>query len=254
MTATIAAIYRHPVKGLSPESLSEAQLEANLGLANDRRYALARASTRFDPQNPKWMPKGKFWMLRRDEKLATLETEFDDRSSILTVLRDGKQVARGDLSSPVGRAIIEDFFAAYLKAEARNKPKLVEMPVGRMFSDHKTPVLSIINKASLVDLERIAKSAIDPRRFRGNLLIEGLNPWQEFTWVGRTVTVGGAELEVTETIDRCAAINVNPDSGVRDMNLVKSLQAGFGHVNMGVYARVASAATIRVGDEVKPAN
>ena len=254
MTATIAAIYRHPVKGLSPESLKEAQLKAGLGLANDRRYALARASTRFDPQNPQWLPKGKFWMLRRDEKLATLKTEFDDRSSILTVLRDGKQVARGDLSSPVGRAIIEDFFAAYLKAEARNKPKLVEMPAGRMFSDHKNPVLSIINKASLVDLQRITKADIDPRRFRGNLLIEGLNPWDEFTWVGRTVKVGGAELEVTAIIDRCAAINVNPDSGVRDMNLVKALHTGFDHVNMGVYARVASAATIRIGDEVKAGN
>ncbi len=254
MTATIAAIYRHPLKGLSPESLSDAQLEAGLGLANDRRYALARASTSFDPQNPEWLPKDKFWMLRRDEKLATLETAFDDRSSVLSVLRDTKQVARGDLSSPVGRAMIEDFFAAYLKAEARDKPKLVEMPVGRMFSDHKNPVLSIINKASLVDLERITKSAIDPRRFRGNLLIEGLGPWEEFTWVGRTVTAGGSELEITEIINRCAAINVNPDSGVRDINLLKALYTGFGHVNMGVYARVVSAATIRVGDEVKAAN
>ena len=130
MTATIAAIYRHPVKGLSPESLENAQLEAGLGLTNDRRYALARASTSFDPQNPEWMPKDKFWMLRRDEKLATIETEFDDRTCALTVLRDGKQVARGDLSTPVGRAIIEDFFAAYLKAGAREKPKLVEVPAG----------------------------------------------------------------------------------------------------------------------------
>ena len=251
MTATIAAIYRHPVKGLSPESLKEAQLKAGMGLANDRRYALARASTIFDPQNPQWMPKDKFWMLRRDEKLATLETGFDDRSCALTVLRDGKQVARGDLSTPVGKAMIEDFFAAYLKAEARDKPKLVEMPTGRMFSDHKNPVLSIINKASLVDLQRITKEDIDPRRFRGNLLIEGLDPWEEFTWLGRTIKVGGAELEVTAIIDRCAAINVNPDSGVRDMNLVKALRTGFGHVNMGVYARVASAALIRVGDEVK---
>ncbi len=254
MTATIAAIYRHPVKGLSPESLKEAQLQADLGLANDRRYALARASTSFDPRDPKWMPKDKFWMLRRDEKLATLETKFDDRTRALTVLRDGKQVARGDLSSPVGRAMIEDFFAAYLKAEARDKPKLVEMPTGRMFSDHRNPVLSIINKASLMDLQRITKTDIDPRRFRGNLLIEGGAPWEESTWVGRTIKVGGTELEVTSIIDRCAAINVNPDSGIRDINLVKALQTGFGHVNMGVYARVASAATIRIGDEVKVGN
>jgi len=250
MTATVTHIYRHPLKGLSPESLDQVQLDVNRGLANDRRFALARASTRFDPGNPDWQPKTAFLMLMRDEKLAALGTRFDDAGAVLTVKRGGKQVVRGDLSTPVGRAMVEDFFAAYMKLGARDKPRVVEMPEGRQFSDHKDPVLSIINASSVKDLERVTKTEIDPRRFRGNLLITDLSPWEEFSWIGRKLRIGEATLEVTARIDRCAAINVDPETGVRDCNLVKALQAGFGHIDMGVYARITAGGQVKPGDHL----
>ncbi len=250
MTMIAAHIHRYPVKGLSAEELDSVELTPGRGVPFDRRFALARASTRIDPDNPEWLPKTSFLMLMRNARLATLTTRFDEAAGTLSVLRDGKKLAGGNITTPVGRALIEDFFSAYMQAEAGGKPRLVESPGEHMFSDHKNAVLSLINLASVRDLERVAGQEIDPVRFRGNVQIEGAEPWAEFGWLGREITIGGARLRVTQRIDRCAAINVDPATGERDMNLVKALKSGFGNIDMGVYARVIEGGTIRPGDEI----
>ena len=70
MTATVIAIYRYPVKGLSAERMDRVSLIPGECLPHDRRFAVALGSTRFDPQHPEWLPKIRFVMLMRDEKLA----------------------------------------------------------------------------------------------------------------------------------------------------------------------------------------
>ena len=86
--AQIAGIYRYPVKGLTPEPLSRAELQPGQTLLADRRYAIENGASGFDPAEPKWLPKPNFLMLMRDEWLASLETHFDDASHVLTIHRD----------------------------------------------------------------------------------------------------------------------------------------------------------------------
>jgi uncharacterized protein YcbX len=57
MPVCVAAIYRYPVKGLSPEPLEHAKLVPLNCLPHDRRFALARAATRIDSQRPEWLHK-----------------------------------------------------------------------------------------------------------------------------------------------------------------------------------------------------
>ncbi len=251
MPITIAHIRRYPVKGLSAEALASVVLEAGGGVAEDRRFALAHTPVHFDRDSPRWLPKTSFLMLMRNERLAALETRFDEATGVLTVFRDGKEVARGRITEPVGRAVIEDFFAAYMKGEARGKPRLLEAPPGHMFSDHAARLISLINLASVRDLERVVGAPVDPVRFRANLYFEGLDPWAEFAWVDTDIAVGAARLRITARIDRCAATNVDPASGARDMNIPKALQRGFGHPNMGVYATVIAGGPVSVGDEIR---
>jgi hypothetical protein len=59
---------------------------------------------------------------------------------------------------------------------------------------------------------------LDPRRFRGNLWLDGLAPWEEFDLVGKRLRIGAAELDVVEPIGRCRATEANPDTGRRDAN------------------------------------
>ncbi|HJN23430.1 MAG TPA: MOSC domain-containing protein [Rhodospirillales bacterium] len=251
MAITVERIFRYPVKGLSAEPLPSVHLLVGQGVEHDRRFAIALPSTRFDADRPKWLPKTAFLMLMRNERLAKMETRFNAAKGRLAIFRDGKQVATGLITTPVGRAVIEDFFAAYMRKESHGKPRLIEAPPEYMFTDHRERVISLINLASVKDLERIAGSYVDPLRFRGNLYLQGSEPWAEFGWLDKEITIGRARVKVTARIDRCAAVNVNPASGERDMNLLKDLQKGLGHVDMGIYAKITVAGTISAGDVLK---
>jgi len=249
MSINLASIYRYPVKGLTPEPLESVTLSPGEGLPQDRRFAMAHGSTRIDPAAPAWLPKSNFLMLARNERLARLKTRFDDATGILTIQRDGKTVASANILETAGRTVIEQFFAAYMVDETRGAPKLVEAP-GHMFSDTPAKVASIIGLASIRDLERVVRAPVDPRRFRANFYIEGGRPWEEFEWVGREIRIGATRLKVTKKIDRCAATNVDPDSGRRDLNIPLSLQRGFQHIECGIYAEVIEGGSVAPGDAV----
>ncbi|MEK9723212.1 MAG: MOSC domain-containing protein [Rhodospirillaceae bacterium] len=250
MTITVQSLYRHPVKGLTPERLDAADLVPSAAIPNDRRFALALGSTPTETAATEWLSKNHFLMLQKNERLAQLETAFDDATNTLSISRGGRQVARGKLTEKIGRDTVEDFFMAFMKDECRGRPKLVEAAGGHVLSDHNSPVISILNLASVKDIERVTRTPVDPLRFRANVWLEGTAPWHEFEWIGKTVAIGGVELTITERIDRCAAINVNPATAERDQNIVKALQMGFSHIDVGVFARVETAGTVRVGDTV----
>lgn len=252
MTIAVTQICRYPVKGLSAERLESVALAVNKGLPGDRRFAIAHGSSALEPELAEWVPKTSFLMLARNERLAALETAFNEADGVLTIRRGGKPVARGKLTDRIGRTLIEEFFAAYLGAEVRAKPKLVQAAPERSISDHREYVVALINLASLRDLGRVIGGAVDPIRFRANIYIDGGSPWQEFDWLEQEIAIGGARLKVTARIDRCAATNVNPATAARDLNIPQALQRGFGHVDCGVYARVVAAGTVAVGDAVAP--
>ena len=252
MTVTTAKICRYPLKGLSAEVLDSVSLSPGRGIPLDRRFALALGSTPIEGPTIPWMPKTGFLTLLAHEKLARLNTRFDDATGILVIERGGKPVAKGDITTPVGRAMIEEFFAAYMGEAASGRPKLVEAEAEAMLSDHPTIVVSLINLGSVKDLERVTGAAIDPIRFRANVYLDGLEPWAEFDWVGKDIRLGAAGMSVTQRIDRCGATNVDPETGERDLNLPKDLQRGFGHTDMGIYAAVTAAGNLAPGDRLIP--
>ncbi|MDE1148712.1 MAG: MOSC domain-containing protein [Azospirillaceae bacterium] len=250
MNATVSILHYYPVKGLSAQGLETVVLTPGQGLPHDRRFAITHGASTFDPLAPTWRPKSNFLALVRDERLATLDARYDPDSCALMLLRGAKPVSRGRIDTPTGRLLIEQFLAAYMKDAAVPPPyKLIEAP-GHMFSDIEEKAVSLINLASAKDLERVVQAPVDPRRFRGNLLLADLPPWAEAQWVGKHLRVGETRLEVFKNIRRCAATEVNPVTGERDMAVVKSLMNGYGHVNCGVYARVIEGGTVKPGDTV----
>ena len=251
MAITIASIHRYPLKGLPGERLESTTLEPGEGLPHDRRFAMAHGSTRFDPKDPQWLPKTNFLMLMKDEKLAQLRARFEPEAGRLIIERGGKQVVCGTVTEPLGRTLINQFFASFMAGATRGAPKLVEAS-GHRFFDIPEKTVSIINLASVRDLERVARQTIDPLRFRANIYVEGLEPWREFNWVERKITLGQSDLEVVSRIDRCAATHVNPATAERDLNVIRLLKGGFGHVDMGIYAKVTSSGAVAAGDELLP--
>jgi uncharacterized protein YcbX len=111
-------------------------------------------------------------------------------------------------------------------------------------------VVSIINLASLQTIEDLVGQPIHPLRFRANLYVRGWPAWHEFDLLGRTLAIGEARLKVVKRITRCAAINVDPDTAARDLNILHALKRRFGHADCGVYAEVIAGGAIATGDTV----
>jgi uncharacterized protein YcbX len=248
--AKIQAIYRYPVKGLSPEPLPRAWLAAGETLAGDRAYAIENGPSRFDPALPRYQPKTHYLMLMRNERLATLKTRFDAPSRTLVIARAGHEAVRGDLGTAQGRAAIEAFFAQFCPDELRAAPRVLHAP-GFSFSDVARKVVSIINLASVAALAQQMGAAIDPLRFRANVYLDGWPALSELDLVGQEIAIGGsARLKIVKRIVRCAATNVDPDTGARDLAIPDALQRAYGHADCGIYGEVATPGEIAVGDRV----
>jgi uncharacterized protein YcbX len=247
--AEITGLYRYPVKGLTPEALEQVALRTGETLPSDRRYAIENGQSGFDPAAPSWMPKTVFLMLMRNERLAALRTHFEDESHVLTIHRDGKMVARGDLETAEGRAAIEGFFAQNFVPELKGPPKILVSP-GHSFSDVAKKVVSIINLASVRAVETMVSADVNPLRFRANLYARGWPAWHEQGLVGARLAIGEARLKVVKTITRCAATNVDPDTAARDLEIPTAIQNRLGHNECGIYAEVIKGGTIEIGDTI----
>jgi len=257
MATTIATLYRYPVKGLSPEPLARVRLSPGECLPEDRRFAVALASTRFDPERPEWLAKTHFAMLMRDEKLARLNTRFDAATAELTIVQDGRVVLRASLTEPAGRAAIGDFLGGFLGDSVARPLRIVAAP-GHAFADaRRKPNASTDKYVSLINLHSIAALAvkmaatIDPLRFRANVYFTGDAPaWRELGWLGATLKIGATRLRVISAITRCAATQVNPVTAARDLDVPAALVREFGHNLMGIYAEVVTGGDIAVGEAI----
>ncbi|MFN3351227.1 MOSC domain-containing protein [Pseudorhodoplanes sp.] len=252
MTASIQSIFRYPVKGLSPQPMKAVLLTPGETLPADRLYAIENGRSGFDPAAPQYLPKPHFLMLMKNERLAALDTHFDEASHMLAIRLNGAEAARGDLRTPEGRAAIEDFFAGYCADELRGPPRVLHSE-GHSFSDVAAKVVSIINLASVAAIESAAGAPVDPLRFRGNLYVEGWPAWQEFDLIGKTLAIGEVRLKVVKRIVRCAATNVEPGTGIRDLQIPRTLVDVFGHMDCGVYAEVIAGGRIVAADPIAAA-
>ncbi|HEY6994279.1 MAG TPA: MOSC domain-containing protein, partial [Xanthobacteraceae bacterium] len=199
---------------------------------------------------PRHQPKQRYLMLMRNERLARLRTRFHDASHTLAIALEGRDAARGDLRTPDGRAAIERFLAQFCADELRGPPRVLHAP-GFSFSDVASKVVSIINLASLAEIETVLGVPVHPLRFRANLYVTGWPAWHEIELMGQEFTVGSsARLKIVKRIVRCAATNVDPDTGMRDLSIPQTLLQSFGHGDCGVYSEVVNGGEIAAGDAI----
>jgi uncharacterized protein YcbX len=246
-TGTIEALYRYPVKGLTPEPLESVELVPMGTLPFDRAYAIENGPGPFDPANPQHLQKIHFVMLMRNEELATVRSAFDDETETLVISKAGAEIARGDLRTEAGRAAIEDAIIRIVTSGLRGRPRVVVSP-GHSFSDVKDKCVHIVNRQSLASLEGMLGAPLDARRFRPNLVVDNIAAWSELDLVGKKLRVNGTTLEIFKRTERCAATNVDPETGARDQKIPSFLSKTLGHTDFGVYARVLDGGRLTVGD------
>jgi uncharacterized protein YcbX len=256
MSQRLLSIHRYVVKGLTGEPLPEIALQSGRGIANDRRYALALHETKFDEDRPVPLPKTQFVMLARHARLAGLASRYDDAERTLTLYRGETLLTRARLDDPQGRAAIEQCIADHMGDEIGGRPRLVEGR-GHRFTDVSVvspammEAVSLVNLASVRALAAALGRTVDPRRFRGNFLADGIAPWAEFDWLDREITIGSAKFTVAKRTRRCPATAVNLETCERDIDVPMELVNRFGHGDMGVYLLVHGDGVVRAGDEIR---
>jgi uncharacterized protein YcbX len=248
----VAGLYRYPVKGLSAERLRSVSLVAGYGFPKDRVYAVTDGSLAFDEANPQPAPKTQFLMLAKHERLAQLHTQFVDAEETLHV-RDAQGVTRAyRLDRPEDREALAHELGRQVGVPVPGVPRVV-FAEGHQFTDvsvHGVALMrsiSLINLATVRDLSARLGMALDPLRFRGNLLFDGAPPWSELEWVGRTLTLGDVRMRIVRRTKRCAATSVNPTTAERDVNLPLRIRELQGHGDLGVYAEVLAGGTLSEG-------
>jgi len=258
MHGTIDSLYRYPVKGLTPEHLDRVALEAGRAFPADRLFALAKPTGAYDAANFVPLSKREYFVLLNTDRLAGLAASYDPASRTMRVTVQGHPVLEADFATAEGRAEFVELYARVADLPDGVRPVLAEQP-GYNFTDNANDgprmmnTISLINRASIRDLEQRIGRELDPLRFRANVYLEGLEPWAERQWIGRELQFGGSggvTVRVVEETERCAATEVDPTTARRDVPVVRLLHENYGHEIMGVFAEVLSAGELAVGDAV----
>ncbi|MGB3511804.1 MAG: MOSC domain-containing protein [Microcoleaceae cyanobacterium] len=259
-TTKVKQLFTHPVKGLTPKQCQQIFLTAGHGIKGDRAFALMflDSDNPNPPETVPWMSK-KYFAVQNDwPGLAALDCDFDSETGFLTVRRQGVELLRANTGLSEGRDRIGTFFTDYLATLTANKGarhprkaalQLVGNARGTTRYPDREPVhISIISQATMDDLGAKAGKILDVRRFRPNVVVEGIGAWSEFDLVGQQLSLGDAQITVTAKIGRCMNIEVDPETGDRDIPLLSALKENFGHCHTGVLATVDRDGAVRVGD------
>jgi hypothetical protein len=259
----VAALYRYPVKGFTPETPESLTITDDGRVAGDRVLGFRFANT--PEADDAWSSKHGMVVLVNTPGLARLRLRYDDMNMRLKITLDGAGFADEALD-PDGRRRLCDAIAEYVLAlpEGPLAGHPERLPL-RLVGDGRTPRLTdrpdgYVTLHGRDSLSALAHVLNDPEvsevRFRSNVAIEGLEPWQEQTWIGRTLRIGppgeGCRFRVHAPVVRCLATHANPDTGLRDHQVMTTLTHAFNQEQptFAVCLVPEAPGVIRLGDEL----
>lgn len=214
----------------------------------DRTWAISHEAAGFG-QPEGWEPKLKFLRGWAEGSLQAIRAEFTEATRSITL----RHPARPDLTAilPDDGPALVDWLRPLWPARRPAPAALVSRRDGGALTDVPEPYVSILSLTSNRILGQRLGQDLSIHRWRGNLWLDGLAPWEEFDLIGRTLAIGTARLCVEQRITRCRATAANPDTGHTDADTLGALEEGYGHIDFGVYARVLQGGDIFRGAPVE---
>jgi uncharacterized protein YcbX len=252
----VVALATTPVKGMRVQSPPALELGPE-GVPDDRRFYLID-------------DRGRLMNGKHLGMLPGVAAEYaGDARTLELTLPDGTVV---DGTVELGEAIETRFFSR----SARARPVLG--PWSRALSDHferplrlvesagaacldrgQRGAVSLMSRASLAGLADVAgEGAVDARRFRMTVEIDGVGAHEEDGWIGRRVRVGAALVRMHGHVGRCSTTTRHPEHGHVDLpvlDLLRSYRGGLDTTEplaFGIYGEVLEGGRVAVGDAVAP--
>ncbi len=209
--AKIVELRRFPLKGARGVKAKILGLNPNIGVMGDRRFAIKKR-----PDTPnEWRPKGVFYVGMNTPLMVAEVPRWDTN--------DGRLNSEQKLHS-----LYLERLATKLNV---SELSVLDTEAKYNLTDTKGAFVSFLNLASVRELEKFMGKPVNPERFRMNVWFDGLEPFEELSWVDaypgtREIVVGSANrFRVDDACERCMAPHANPETGVRDLDITVALNA-----------------------------
>lgn len=231
--ARVAALYRYPLKGFSPERRSSLDVLPSGKVAGDRVLAFRFGG--IEGPGDAWSPKATMLCLMNTPGLAKLTLTLDQNQGRVSVVSEGGMLAEEALDA-AGRQRLAETLAEFALSLSENPLaghperlplQLVGDGVTPRYHDSERGEVTLHSRESIQALSAVLSHEVDEVRFRSNIAVEGVKPWGELAWVGRQVRIGCCLYEVTRVKGRCLATHANPTTGLRDLPILTTLTDAF---------------------------
>ena len=234
---SVEHIFCHPIKGVGRYTLDAVRLVAGQTMLADRVWAVTHEASKFDPSAPAWAPCPNFIRGAKAPELQAISITQYALGTDMVLRHPNHPPFRFNPDNADEHDGFIKWLAQFVPDNRAQPAALVSAPE-RGMTDSPFPSISILNLASLAELSSKAGRPMAPERFRGNIWLDGLDAWEEFDWIGKTLRIGEAHVIIRERIGRCMATTVDPKTGEQDVNTLDVLEAGWGHTDFGVYGEV----------------
>jgi uncharacterized protein YcbX len=205
----------------------------------DRAFAIENGRSGFDAAGAAIPAEIALLMLMRNERVATFRTRFDERRGDSAC--GAAACCRSRPPWPRRKAAPNWSYGWPTTSRTSCAAPENSVAAGHSFSRQGGKLLHLVNLASVRALEGKLGRVVDPLRFRPNIVVDGAPAWSEFDWAEGGVRLPGIRLGGESRTTRCAATNVDPQSGARDMEIPRALEALYGHADFGIYLRADNA-------------
>jgi uncharacterized protein YcbX len=257
----VAALYRYPVKGFTPEACTSLTALPEGRIAGDRALAFRFADSGLPPTA--WSRKYGFAVLANAPGLARLAARLDAATRRLRIAH-GDKVLADEALDPAGRRRLAEAVEAFVLSLPENPLEghperlpleLIGDGVTPRYQDSERGEITLHSRESLAT---VGQALDDPKlsevRFRSNIAIDGVAPWGENDWIGRQLRIGSVEFDVVRPKVRCLATHANPLTGERDRPVMQKLVSAFAQTQptfaVALVTRGAGG-EIRLGDAVE---
>jgi len=259
MSATISSINYCPVKSISFQSIKNCQIKKDIGIVGDRVFAFAKdldlEQVQLFEKNPeerkgKW---NKVLTLKNSPGLNKYNFLFDNEQ--LTLTHKDREILTININQLDERQALSSKITE-LEDSLKQPIVLMNNNAFPFFDTSISNKVDFINSVSLLNIQSINdfQSKIDKKIeasvFRGNICIDGIEPWKEREWIGKIIKINNVSFKVEKNIPRCVAINLKPQSDDNSFNLLQLLKKTYNHFEMGIYLTALGNGEINIGNQV----
>ena len=246
----INQLFYSPVKSLSFSSINKLEILNNIGIKFDRNFAFTRDlddnKINHVMQKPLDRKIINFLSLKHFPDLNMYN--FDFNNGFLYLKKNNNIILITDIKNEAEINILCEKMQELIPKVKRIR--LLQDPMNPFFDTMPSKTISLINLNSIRDFEKKLSKKIEFQRFRGNIYVDGLNPWDERNLINKTLIINNLKFKVTKEIPRCVATNIRPNSSEINLSIPISLKQFYNHINLGVYLIPLNDGNIKSNDDI----